>query len=465
MRIAPVLLLLMLGGLSQAEDWPRFRGPNGTGTNLTARNLPVEFGPGRNVVWKAAIPFAKSSPIVAGGRVFLTAIEGNSMVVLALDAGTGRALWRRELARTRKQETYRLNEPASPTPVADESGVYAFFPEFGLVAFSRDGVERWRHPLGPFKNYYGMAGSPIVAGDLVILNCDQQAGSFLIAVDKKTGARRWRTERANVLFGWTTPILYTPPGGPPQVIVVSSDRVDSFQVATGERRWWFPIASTGANGSPMVVGDTFYVHVLGQDQPTMPLFPAVAARYDVNKDGRVSKDEFAKDDWFEHFPWLDGNANAFLEPDEWNKARLLGVGTNGMLAVKLGAEGRLPDSAIQWSFKRNVPFVPAPVLAGGTLFMVKDGGIVTSLDPETGALIKQGRAGAALGTYYSSPVTADGKMFLLNEEGKLAVLSAQGEWQVLAVNDLGEEAYATPAIAGNRLYVRTRGSLYCFGLK
>jgi outer membrane protein assembly factor BamB len=106
--------------------------------------------------------------------------------------------------------------------------------------------------------------------------------------------------------------------------------------------------------------------------------------------------------------------------------------------------------------------VPAPVLYKGIYFMVKEGGIITSLDPDTGKVLKQGRAPQSLGDYFASPVAADGKVFLANAEGKLTVLSAKGDWEVLAVNDLKDEAYATPAIVGSRVYVRTRAALYCF---
>ena len=115
--------------------------------------------------------------------------------------------------------------------------------------------------------------------------------------------------------------------------------------------------------------------------------------------------------------------------------------------------------------KRNLPYVPSPVLYQGVYYMVKDGGITTSINPATGEILKQGRAADSLGEYYASPVAANGKIYLLNEAGKLTVLKAGGEWEVLGVNDMGEEAYATPTIADNRIYVRTRSSLYCFGLR
>jgi outer membrane protein assembly factor BamB len=122
----------------------------------------------------------------------------------------------------------------------------------------------------------------------------------------------------------------------------------------------------------------------------------------------------------------------------------------------------LESSAVRWRFKRNLPYVPAPVLYDGVFYMVKSGGIITALDPANGNLLKQGRSEKAPGEYFASPVASGGKVFLLSAEGKVTVLKASREWEVLAVNDLGDEAYASPAITGGRIFVRTRGTLFAF---
>ena len=170
-----LLSLLLALGLN-AADWTRFRGPNGTGV-AESTNLPIQFSPSQNLAWKASIPFGQSSPVVAAGRVFLTASEGTKLLTLAYDAASGRQLWRKEVPRTHVQEIYKANDLASPTPAADDKAVYAFFPTFGLVSYTHDGKERWRHPLGPFQNFYGLSSSPVVAGGLLILLCDQAKGS------------------------------------------------------------------------------------------------------------------------------------------------------------------------------------------------------------------------------------------------------------------------------------------------
>lgn len=451
------LLLLGLHLALSAQDWAGFRGPNGSGV-AAATGLPTEFSPSRNVAWKAAVPFAKSSPVVSGGRVFLTASEGDRLLTLAFDAASGRPLWRREIQRTRRHEIYKANDPASPTPAADGQNVYAFFPDFGLIAYGFDGKERWRHPLGPFENFYGMASSPVAAGDMVLLLCDQARGSYLLALEKTSGRQRWKRERPESNVGWAVPIVHQD-----QILALGSMRVDSYHLSTGEPRWWIPVASQGSMGAPVVSGNTLIVTTLGNDQPMFPSFASALERLDKDKDNRISADE-ARDekDWFEHFGWVDDNHDKFLDSKEWETVRAYGIGEHGAMAIPLDGKGRLDGTAIRWRFRRNVPYVPSPVLYQGVLYMAKTGGIVTSLDPANGGLLKQGRSEKALGEYYASPVAADGKVFLLSEEGKMTVLKAGPQWEVLAVNDMGEECYATPAVSGGRIFVRTRGTLYAF---
>ena len=457
-------LLFGLVAAGAENQWPQFRGPNGSGVDFSA-GYPVEFSPSKNVVWKTAIPFAQSSPILAGGHVYLTASELGKLLTICLDAKTGHELWRRALPRKTPQAVFRANDPASPTPVADEYGVIAFFAEFGLVAYSSDGKDRWNVRLGPFKNFYGMAASPILAGDMVVQVCDHQSGSFLLAVDRKTGTQRWRTERPDSEIGWSTPMVFRPSQGPAQLIVLGSTRLDSYYLDTGESRWWMPVGTAGSLGTPVATGSTLFVSTLSSSEPMIPAFSSVLTMYDKEHDGRLSHDEFKGDkELGEHFGWIDGNSDGFITEAEWNKARSLGAGEFGAIALEPEKlRGRLESSAVRWRFKKNLPYVPAPLVYRDVYFMVRDGGIITSLDAATGSLLKEGRTRDALGEYYSSPVAADGKVFLASSEGKITVLKAAAEWEVLHVNDLSDEVRATPALSEGRIYVRTHGTLYCFG--
>jgi outer membrane protein assembly factor BamB len=470
MRHAPAtavfLLALTVAGPAAAQ-WGQFRGPNGSGVD-TATGYPVAFSPTSGVAWKAAIPYGQSSPVIAGSRVYLTAREGDQLLTIALDAEGGRELWRRAVKPARWTEIYKVNDPASPSPAADGQGVVVFFADVGLIAYAADGTERWRAPLGPFVNFYGMSGSPIIAGDLVVLVCDQASGSFMLALDRATGHQRWRRERPDAGTGWSTPIVFTPPGGTrdPQLVVLGSTRLEALSLATGEPRWWIGLASNGAMGTPIIHGDTLLVSTMSSAEPEMETFAALLARLDTDKDGRLSRQEFSRDTtgWAAHFGWLDANRDDMLLDAEYNVARNMSIGEYGVVAVRPGtARGRLDASAVVWRFKKNLPYIPSPLVYDGRFYMVKDGGIVTALDLATGQLLKEGRATGAVGKYYASPTAADGKIFVASVDGKVTVLKAGGQWEVLGVNDLDDDIHATPALAGGRIYVRTRGTLYCFG--
>lgn len=358
-----VCAFLVAGSIAVAADsgWTQFRGPNGSGVDSGA-GYPVEFSPTKNVVWKKAVPFGQSSPLVAGSRLYFTASEGDRLLTICLDAKTGRELWKRELHRTHAHKLFRANDPASPTPAADENGVVVFFPDFGLAAYTPDGKDRWTVPLGPFKNFYGMAASPIIAGDVLVLVCDQQSGSCILALDVKTGRQRWKTARAAATVGWATPMVYQPSQGPAQLIVLGSTRVDGYQLATGESRWWMPLGSMGGVGTPVAVRDTVFVSTLSTSEPWMPTFDATLKQYDKDRDGRLSQQEFAADkDLGEHFGWIDANSDGFVTADEWNAARSVGGGDFGAIAIRPDkAQGKLDSQAASGASRRTCRSFPLP---------------------------------------------------------------------------------------------------------
>src|SRR5437016_5851789 len=157
------LALFLAAGVATAGDWPRFRGPNGSGV-AEARGLPAEFGPQKAVLWKTALPPGHSSPVLAGDRIFVTASENDKLLTIALDRASGKILWRGEVTRARADRHHDNNNPASPSVAADAGNVYAFFADYGAVSYTGAGKERWRAPLGPFRSYHGMGASPVLAG-------------------------------------------------------------------------------------------------------------------------------------------------------------------------------------------------------------------------------------------------------------------------------------------------------------
>ena len=473
-----VCLVLALVVSASDPDWSRFRGPNGTGISNTT-GLPADFGPEKNVVWKATVPTGHSSPVLTATQIFMTGIEGNTLVVFAHDRATGKQLWRREVPRRGTGRLENVNGPASPSPVTDGASVYAFFQDFGLIAFTVDGKERWRLPLGPFNMFYGFGASPILVNDLVILPVDQDTGSYLLGVDAKTGKQRYKVDRPGVISGYSTPTVYQPKDGGSQILVPESFQLSAYDAKDGHRVWWVRGLACEMKSVASIEGDIAYINGWGFPQnqpgtqvPTIPWEEGLKV-YDKNGDQLVADTEVtggppALDKMLSPkygFPAFDGNRDGKLNKDEWGVMRAMLGAENGLLAIKLGGKGDVTEGAIKWKYTRPVPQVPSTLLYKGVLFMVNDSGILLSIDPATGTVIKQGRLKGAIDKYFASPVGADGKVFLVSQDGTASVVDAKGEWEVLSVNPLGDEVFATPAIADGRIYLRTKSTLYAFAAK
>ncbi|MCM3872814.1 MAG: PQQ-like beta-propeller repeat protein [Pyrinomonadaceae bacterium] len=477
-----------------AEDWTQFRGPNGSGVS-TSTGLPEEFGPNKSVVWKTPLPPGHSSPVLTHNRIFVTAYSADGqpqssgskeqtkesekqsykLLVICLDRQTGKLLWQREVPRAGVGRLQNVNGPASPSPVTDGSNVYVFFQEFGLISYDDAGKERWRLPLGPFNMFYGFGASPILVDDKVILPVDQDnPSSYLIAVDKNNGRVRWKVDRPVVISGYSTPTIYQPKQGPKQIVIPESFQLSAYSVADGKRVWWVRGLACEMKSIASQDGEYLYINGWGfpQNQPgqqvqTIP-FEEAWVRYDKNADKLIAKSEVSGSEKMdkmlsEAFEAFDMNRDEKLDTKDWEVFRAMMASENGLLAIKLGGEGDKSSTAIRWRYTRPVPQVPSTLLYKGVLYMINDSGILLSFDPATGQVIKQGRLHGAIDKYFSSPVAADDKVFLIGQGGQVSVLKAAGDWQVLKVNELDDECFATPAIADGRIYIRTRSALYAFG--
>ncbi|MCI0409144.1 MAG: PQQ-like beta-propeller repeat protein, partial [Acidobacteria bacterium] len=416
-------------------------------------------------------PPGPSSPSIAGDKIFLTGFENEVIFTYALDRATGRIRWRREAPRARKQELHENNNPTSPTPATDGKNVYVFFADFGLLAYGPDGNELWRLPLGPFNNPFGHGASPILAGELVLQVCDQDTGSFLIAVDKSTGRALWKTPRPHAQRGYATPVLYRPPHGGLQVLVIGSYQLNAYDVATGKPVWCVRGLPWQIKPTPVVTEDAIYfITSSGEsdagEQEIVPPFPEALAQLDASKDGKLSKDELPDPRAKARFEeYLDLDDTGFLEERDWAQFRLRRAGMNSLWAYRLGGEGDMTERNFLWKNSKSLPNVPSPLFYRGVLYSLKEGGILTSFNPQTGEILKQGRLSGAPGAYFSSPVAADGKIYAVSEEGNVGVIRAAAEWELLAVNALDDGTKSTLAITDGTLYVRTYSALYCFQQK
>jgi len=475
MKLAILVVATAVSFAASDTDWSRFRGPNGTGISNTS-GLPAEFGPDKNVVWKTTVPSGHSSPVLTDTRIFMTGAEGQKLFVLALDRATGKELWRQEVPRRNSERLENVNGPASPSPVTDGERVFAFFQSFGLIGFTADGKELWRMPLGPFNMFYGFGASPILVDGTLILPVDQDTGSYLIGVDPRTGKQRYKIDRPGVISGYSTPTVYQPKDGGKQILIPESFQLSAYDAKDGRRVWWVRGLACEMKSVVSIEGDTAWINGWGFPQnqpgtqvPTIPFEEGLRV-YDKNKDGVIAEDEVtggppALDKMLSPkygFPAFDGNRNHQLDAGEWGVMRSMLAAENGLLAIKLGGKGDVTEGAIKWKYQRPVPQVPSTLVYKGVLFMVNDSGILLSIDPNTGNVIKQGRLKGAIDKYFASPVGADGKVFLVSQDGTASVVDAKGEWEILSVNPLGDEVFATPAIADGKIYLRTKSTLYAF---
>jgi outer membrane protein assembly factor BamB len=453
-----------------AEEWSRFRGPNGSGLSAAA-DVPTEFGRDKNMVWRLPLPPGHSSPIIHRDRIFLTGFRDDALVTLAIDRRGGRLLWERAAPQVKTKIVDKRNNPASPSPAVDDSGVYVFFPDYGLIAYDVAGRQRWAMPLGPFNNIYGMGASPVIVSDLVVLVCDQSVGSYVMAVDKRTGRVRWKVDRPEAKSGHSTPVIWRGPDGNDQILVPGSFLLTAYDAAHGRKLWWVGGLSFEMKSTPVMNRDTIYVNGYGApiNDPgkkiSIPPADEVWKIADADGNGVLAKGEFPKFTSAFWFDVADLDTSGTLTRDEWAYYRAALDSENGMLAIRLGGTGDMTDTAIRWKYQRSVPQLPSPLLFNDVLYMVNDNGIVTTLNPETGAVIKQGRLTGALGSHYASPIAADGRIFFTTEAGAIVVVAPGGDITPMVVNDLGEEIYATPAVAEGRMYVRTTAALYAFGAR
>ena len=473
-RLFAVLALALsaAGATAPHDEWSRFRGPNGSGISA-AKNLPVEFGPDKNLIWKLELPQGHSSPILFRDRLYMTGFRDKDLFTFAVSTD-GKLQWETKLGGLATPPVDKRNNAASPSPAVDDSGVYVFFHDFGLVAYDLNGKERWRMPLGPFINVYGMGASPIIVGDLVVLAADQSVDSYILAVDKKTGRQRWKTARPEAKSGHSTPIVWTNPQGQQEILLPGSFLLTSYDPRTGAKKWWVRGLSFEMKSVPVIakIGfpaqDHIFVNGFGstENEPGQLVQAGetkeVFASSDTNKDGKLDKSEVPTQHARGWLGFMDLNKDGALSPDEWDYYRAALASRNGVLAIRLGGSGDMTEKNVRWQYHRGVPQLPSPIIYGGMLYMVNDRGIMTTLNPETGEMLKQGRITGAIDRYYASPVAGDGKIYIASDSGSVVVLKAGPRFEILAENDLGESIGATPALADGTLYVRTAGHLFAF---
>ncbi|MBL8231905.1 MAG: PQQ-binding-like beta-propeller repeat protein [Bryobacterales bacterium] len=441
-----------------AEDWPRFRGHNGSGLSKLS-SIPVEFGAEKNLSWKVSVGPGHSSPVVCGKQLYLTSFTDDVLRTQAFDVQTGKTLWSGDLPRDRKAKHHNLNNAASPSPACDDKGVVVFFADFGLAAWNQDGKPGWRIPFSALVNNHGMASSPVLAGNRVILVRGSDQGSEVFACNRDSGKPVWRDNLAGVTYS-------TPAVTGSQVFVVSTGEVVAFDLHTGKRRWWMMGVPYQPKASPILSADGkfLYFSALSVDEgskTSLSSYDKLLQAFDVNGDGQITLAEVRERKGpASGFVQIDINGDGVFSRQEQEALMRIAEIPHTAAAVTTDSVGDQTGKQ-QWSLRKGVPNVASPVLAGDVLYLFKEGGILTSVRAADGTVLKEGRIGTGVGPVYSSPVAAAGRLYIANQQGKVFVLKAAAEWEVLAVNDLGEDCFATPAMAADRLFVRTANTLWC----
>lgn len=429
---ASVLLVLATSGPVTAENWPRWRGPLGTGVS-PERNLPRRWGP-EDVAWKASLAgTGVSSPVVWGERVFVTSQRGRSdlkpgrhprlardedapaeepldaageggatFVVEAFHRAGGRRLWEHRLpAAGALPAVHEKHNLASPSPVTDGERVYAWFGTGQLVALTVDGKVAWQRHLGeengPFEINWGHGSSPALHGDLLLLLCYHEPASYLLAVDKRTGKTRWKVDRGRNVRSYSTPVVIPGPSGD-EVIVNSTEGLHAYDASTGTLLW-----HAGESHNFAIPVPSFHDGVL------------YASR---------------------------------------------GYRSGPYMALRTGGRGDVGATHVKWQAPTGAPYISSLLHYQGLIYMASDAGIVTCVDAATGEKLWQERTG---GIFSASPVAGDGKVYFMSETGETIVFEAGRKPRLLERNRIAGRIVASPAISDGVLYVRTDDALVAIG--
>jgi len=399
------LLLCSLPHLALAQQWTRFRGPNGAGLS-DATGIPVTWT-AADYRWRVKLPgIGHSSPVVAGERIFVTsAIEDDATrIVRCLNVADGGLIWKRSFDST-TYEKNKLNGYMVSTPALDAECVYMTWTtprEYTAVALTQDkGRLLWQRSVGQFESQHGSGASPILFEEMLILVNDQLGASSAIGLDRATGKTRWKIDRRAVKAAYSTPCIYRPKNGEPQLILSSTAHgMSSHDPHTGRTNWELDVFQNRVVSSPVIAGGLIFASA--------------------------------------------------------------GVGGGGreMVAVAPGDAEKGIEAKVAYEIEGSLPYVPTSVARGELLFLWSDQGVVTCLDAPSGKIHWRERVG---GRFFGSPVCVGDRLYCMSREGQMIVLAAAEKYKLLAEIDLEEPSCATPSIADGVMYLRTTGHLMAIG--
>jgi outer membrane protein assembly factor BamB len=482
------------------QHWSQFRGPNGVG-RVEAFQPPRQLLPAKPA-WSTPLPPGNSSPVLWEDKLFVTGVEGNRLVTLALDAPSGEILWKRQAPEVPLERLHRANSAASSTPCVDDAAVYAYFGSYGLLCYDHHGHLRWSKPLPSPENMYGAATSPILHGTQLILVLDDDADlpdsrlsrSKVIALDKATGAVLWEAARPYHRGAWSTPMIWNHDNGT-DLVILGNGRVYGYDPAKGSEKWYVSGFAREPIALPVAGDGKLFVSVSmqggrGDSQLDPEPFWNAMLQFDRNADERIARNEitehftlpFRPELPMEHsgfglplpsdpasrkqrqsdlFDWLDKNKDGFLTKEEFIADMTVGRGEPNLAAIQPGGSGDITETHVSWNLRRGIPEIPSPIFHEGRLYLVRDGGILTCVQADTGAVVYRERLGAT-GQYMASPVIAQDHLYLVSARGGITVVRCGEVPHVTSQADLHAHVAATPAMDPNSLYIRTDSALLAF---
>ncbi len=466
-----VILLATLGTALRAADGPSyFRKDQGAVGDGFA--LPEQFDAKQQLVWRQAVAPGISTPCVHDDLVVVTTWDKarKELATVALDRATGKQRWKKTVAVKRVEKTHSAGSPAVSTPACDGKRIYVFFGSAGLICYDLEGGEVWKKTMGPFQDEFGASSSPVLVDNLVVLSEDHDVNSFLIAVDAATGKTVWKTSREGQTRSYSTPVVWK--SSTERVLVVAGAlKLTAYKIKTGRPLWWVNGLSRIVDTTPAISGDRLFMAswTPGGDQAeriAMEPFTEAVTKLDKNKNGAIAKSELPKGSPVAaRFFRIDLDQDGELGPVEWKRhADVFAKAQNVAMAVRAGGRGDVTKTHVEWLFREGLPVVPSPTVYKGVMYMVKNSGILTSLDAATGKRTRRGRI-PGRGNYYASLVAGDGKIYACNEAGVMSIIKAGKQWTVIGQHDFGERIQATPVVRNGRMFIRTGNAVYCFGRK
>lgn len=481
-----IFFLVVLALPARAQEppsrWPQFLGPGGMATQDAAPRS-LAFDREKDVAWRVALPRGASSPCIDGDRIFLTAAEGEELLMLALERTTGKELWRRtRKTRPPVQAAHVDVDPAAPTPCTDGERVVFYFGMYGLVVLDREGELVWEKPL-PFPEApFGIGTSPILVDDLVILVRDGCPDSAIHAFAKADGTERWSVPRLGFTFSFGTPFVWNNRTRR-ELVVAGTQRLTALDPRDGKQLWQMSGLTSVICTTPTADAETLYFAAWSTSDAApaergdaswgeLKISAAELAdsrklfkRLDKNGDAKLERDEFPASRAKDAFVFLDQNGDGSVSPDELAPIVEMpkGKADNLLVAVAAGGKGDIAKTAVRWSFTRGLPYVSSPLLYRGRLYLVSAGGMVTCLSAKSGKPFFDRERLADHSEYYATPVGTGGHVIVCSSVGTIYVLLAADEFKLERSVELGESIHATPAIVDGTIYLRTDKSLWAFG--